>query len=192
MMLCINTRFAVQRARPSLSSLAQKLMMSSSSLKSTPDLCDDYEDTIRVLDPVFQNFGGRKRFAGKVVTVKCFEDNSMVKKLAKEPGEGRVMVVDGGGSRLRALLGDMVAADAVNSGWSGLVIYGSIRDVDEIGELDLGVQALGTHPMKTQKRDEGQIDVPVTFAGVTIRPGEFIACDNNGIVVNGTPMEVES
>ena len=101
------------------------------------------------------------------------------------------MVVDGGGSRRRALLGDLVAADAMSSGWSGLVIYGSIRDVDEIGKMDLGVAALGTHPMKTIKRNEGETEIPVTFAGVTIRPGEYIACDNNGIVVNEKSMEME-
>jgi regulator of ribonuclease activity A len=96
------------------------------------------------------------------------------------------MVVDGGGSRRRALLGDMVAADCVQQGWTGLVIYGSIRDVDEIAKLNLGVQALGTHPQKTEKRNEGQINVPVTIGGVTIQPGDFVVCDNNGIVVNMT------
>jgi regulator of ribonuclease activity A len=159
-------------------------------LKSTPDLCDEYEETIRVLDPIFTNYGGPSRFAGTVVTVKCYEDNSVIKQLATEmDGTGRVMVVDGGGSRRRALLGDMVAADLVKQLWAGIVIYGSIRDVDEIRALEtLGVQALGTHPMKTQKRNEGQVNIPVTFAGVTIYPGDYIACDNNGIVVNATPM----
>jgi len=153
---------------------------------STPDLCDDFEETIRFVDPSlgFRNFGGKTRFGGQVVTVKCFEDNSLVKQLAKTNGTGKVMVVDGGGSRRRALLGDQVALDCVNSGWEGLVIYGSIRDVDEIGELDLGVQALGPSPMKTIKRNEGQIDVPVTFGGVTFHNGDCIVCDNNGIVVN--------
>ena len=163
-----------------------------SRLKSTPDLCDEYEDTIRVLDPIFSNYGGRSRFAGQAVTVKCFEDNSMVKMLAKEDGTNKVLVVDGGGSRRRALLGDMVAGDLAANNWEGIIIYGSIRDVDEIGKLDLGVQALGTHPMKTQKRNEGQTNIPVTFAGVTIDPGEFVACDNNGIVVNAAPMDMES
>ena len=163
------------------------------SMKSTPDLCDEYEETIRVLEPIgFSNFGKRSRFAGKAVTVKCFEDNSMVKQLAKEGGTNKVLVVDGGGSRRRALLGDMVAGDLVDNHWEGIVIYGCIRDVDEIGKLDLGVQALGTHPMKTQKRNEGQIGIPVTFAGVTIHPGDFVACDNNGIVVNSTPMNMKS
>jgi regulator of ribonuclease activity A len=163
-------------------------MSSSTNFKTTPDICDDFEDTIRIIDPdlQFRNLGGKKHFGGQVVTVKCFEDNSKVKELAKTDGTNRVMVVDGGGSKRRALLGDVVAADCVAQGWEGLVIYGSIRDVDEIAKLNLGVQALGTHPMKTQKRNEGLVDVPVTFGGVKIHPGDFIVCDNNGIVVNQT------
>ena len=178
------------KRNPIRSELRALSLSTSSMMKSTPDLCDDFEDTIRCLDPIFHNYGGKRHFGGSVVTVKCFEDNSKVKELAKQPGEGRVMVVDGGGSRRRALLGDMVAADAQASGWAGLVIYGSIRDVNEIGELkELGVQALGTHPMKTIKRNEGQVNIPITFAGTTIHPGEYIACDDNGIVVLDRPFE---
>ena len=159
-------------------------------MKSTPDLCDVYEGGISVLDPIFTNFGGRERFYGEAVTVKCFEDNSTVKELAGTAGKGRVMVVDGGGSLRRALLGDMVGANALANGWAGFVIYGSIRDVDELGAMDLGVQALATHPMKTEKKGVGDLDVPVTFAGVTIHPRDFVACDNNGIVVSPVALEV--
>lgn len=123
-----------------------------------------------------------------MVTVKCHEDNSLVKQLAKTDGHGKVMVVDGGGSLRRALLGDQVAAECANSGWEGLIIYGSIRDVDEINALRLGVQALGTHPCKTIKRNEGQTGIEVEFGGVTFRPGDYVVCDNNGIVVNDAPM----
>ena len=159
-------------------------------MKSTPDLCDVYEGGISVLDPIFTNFGGRERFYGEAVTVKCFEDNSTVKELAGTAGKGRVMVVDRGGSLRRALLGDMVGANALANGWAGFVIYGSIRDVDELGAMDLGVQALATHPMKTEKKGVGDLDVPVTFAGVTIHPGDFVACDNNGIVLSPVALEV--
>ena len=109
-------------------------------LKPTTDLCDDFESTIKVIDPTLglRNFGGKIHFGGTVVTVKCHEDNSLVKQLAITDGSGKVMVVDGGGSRRRALLGDQVAADCVENKWEGLVIYGSIRDVDEIKQLDLG------------------------------------------------------
>ena len=157
---------------------------------TTPDICDNCIDTIRVIDPSlgFSNFGGKTHFGGQAVTVKCYEDNSMVKHLAKNvDGTGKVIVVDGGGSKRRALLGDMVASDCIQSGWEGLVIYGCIRDVEEVSGLDeLGVQALGSHPIPTTKRNEGQIDAPVTFGGVTIVPGDWIVCDNNGIVVNAT------
>jgi regulator of ribonuclease activity A len=117
------------------------------------------------------------------VTVKCFEDNSCVKELVATPGEGRVMVVDAGGSMRRACLGDMLAEQASVNGWSGLIIYGCIRDVDEIMNTDIGVQALGTHPMKTDKKGIGEIDIAVTFGGVTFNPGDYLYADNNGVIV---------
>ncbi|TDR22717.1 ribonuclease E activity regulator RraA [Marinicella litoralis] len=150
---------------------------------STPDLCDIHADQLKVLTPVFNSYGGRSNFFGQVVTVKCHEDNSLVKQQAATPGKGRVLVVDGGGSMRRALLGDMIAENAVKMGWSGFVIYGCIRDCDEIAALDLGVKALNTIPVKTEKRGLGDLNVPITFAGQTIHPGDWIYCDNNGIVV---------
>lgn len=150
---------------------------------STPDLCDQHPDKIKVLDPLFNNYGGKNAFWGQVVTIKCHEDNSLVKQLAAEPGNGRVMVVDGGASLRRALLGDMIAENACNNGWAGFVINGCIRDCDEISELNLGVKALNTIPVKTDKRGIGDFNVPVTFAGQTIHPGDWVYCDNNGIIV---------
>jgi regulator of ribonuclease activity A len=144
---------------------------------STPDLCDQFEGQIRVLDPIFTNYGGQ------VVTIKCFEDNSVVKKLVSTPGEGRVIVMDGGGSLRRAILGDMLAENAANNGWAGLIINGCIRDCDEIANISLGLKALNIHPMKTQKRGLGDLDVAITFAGQTILPGNWIYSDNNGIIV---------
>lgn len=155
---------------------------------STPDLCDEHPDQIRVLDPIFKNYGGKHLFSGKVITIKCHEDNSLVKQWATEPGKGRVMVVDGGGSLRCALLGDLIAASAVENGWSGLVINGCIRDCDEIAALDLGVKALNTIPVKTDKRGIGDLNVPVTFAGQTIKPGNWIYADNNGIIISKSPL----
>lgn len=152
-------------------------------MKSTPDLCDQYPDLIQVVEPMFNNFGGREQFSGPIVTVKCFEDNSCVKELVATPGEGRVMVVDAGGSMRRACLGDMLAEQASVNGWSGLIIYGCIRDVDEIMATDIGVQALGTHPMKTEKKGIGEIDIAVTFGGVTFNPGDYLYADNNGVII---------
>ena len=159
-------------------------------MKSTPDLCDAYEGGIAALDPVFANYAGRSAFFGHCVTVKCFEDNSKVKELAGTPGQNRIMVVDGGGSLRRALLGDMIAANALANGWAGFIINGCVRDVDALKSMDLGVQALAAHPIRTDKKGLGEIDVPVTFAGQTIHPGDFIAADNNGIVVSPIVLEV--
>jgi regulator of ribonuclease activity A len=158
-------------------------------VKSTPDLCDAYADGLNVLEPIFINFGGRAHFCGEVVTVKCFEDNSKVKELVGQPGQSQIMVVDGGGSLRRALLGDMIAANALANGWAGFVIFGCIRDVDAIGAMDLGVQALAAHPMKTEKRGVGDINVPVVIAGHTIHPGDWMVCDNNGIVVSPVALD---
>ena len=153
-------------------------------MKSTPDLCDQYPELVQAVEPMFSNFGGRESFGGQVVTVKCFEDNSRVKELVATPGEGRVMVVDAGGSMRRACLGDMLAEKASANGWSGIIIYGCVRDVDEIMATDIGVQALGVHPIKTDKKGIGEIDIAVTFGGVTFNSGDYVYADNNGIIVS--------
>jgi len=155
----------------------------------TPDLCDAYPE-VQVVEPMFRNLGGKRSFGGEIVTVKCFEDNSVVKEQVARPGHGKVMVVDGGASRRAALLGDMLAEKAASNGWQGIIIYGCIRDVDVIGATDLGVQALGTHPRKTDKRGIGDLNVPVTFGGVTFHPGHYIYADNNGVVVSEKPLEM--
>lgn len=157
---------------------------------STPDLCDAYPDLVSVLDPLFTNFGGKASFGGEIITVKCFEDNSIVKKTAGTLGNGKVMVVDGGGSLRRALLGDLIAADAVKNGWEGFIIYGCIRDIDVIGKMDIGVKALNSVPLKTDKRGLGDLNIPVTFGGVTFNPGEFVYADNNGIIVSAKPLRM--
>lgn len=150
----------------------------------TADLFDRFEDRVQVCEPLFRDFGGLDRFAGPVATVKCFEDNSLVKAALAEPGAGRVLVVDAGGSLRCAMLGDLLAASAVANGWRGVVMYGCIRDCAEIAGMALGVKALATHPRKSLKRGEGQRDLPVTFAGVSFRPGDFVYCDEDGILVS--------
>ena len=154
----------------------------------TTDLCDEHPDLVRVVEPLFTNYGGKVCFGGQIVTVKCHEDNSVVRDTAGTPGHGRVMVVDGGASMRRALLGDMIAENAVTNGWQGLIIYGCIRDVDAIRGMDIGVQALGTIPLKTDKRGIGERDITVTFGGVTFKPGEFVYADNNGIIVSAQAL----
>ena len=154
---------------------------------STPDLTDEAPQA-RAIELQFNNYGAVKQFGGPAVTIKCHEDNSLVKACVGEPGEGRVIVVDGGGSLRRALLGDMLAEQAASNGWAGLVINGAIRDVDEIGATALGVQALGTTPLKTEKLGMGQRDVPIAFGGVLINPGEYVYADNNGVIVSGEAL----
>jgi len=154
----------------------------------TPDLCDEYPTLVRVCEPMFGSFGGRDAFGGQIVTIKCHEDNSLVKEHASKPGQGKVMVVDGGGSLRKALLGDMIAEQAVKNGWAGLVIYGCVRDVDALIALDLGVQALAAIPLKTEKRGIGDLNIPVSFAGVTFNPGEYLYADNNGVVVSAEAL----
>ncbi len=160
---------------------------------STPDICDEFEKELdsgelRVLESLFVSYGKNQQFSGQIVTVSCFEDNSKVKQLAGEKGEQRVMVVDGGGSRQKALLGDMIAANAVNNGWAGFVFNGAVRDVDALNDLPLGVRALGSVPVKTEKLDRGEIGVPVSFAGHTIKPGEWLYADNNGILISSRQL----
>ncbi|MFP8835671.1 ribonuclease E activity regulator RraA [Hydrogenophaga sp. XSHU_21] len=161
-------------------------------LPATCDLCDDHKgDTsgaFRVLAPVWRHFGGRRHFAGVVSTVKCFEDNSMVKAAVESAGEGRVLVVDGGASLRRALLGGNLAAAAARNGWAGVVIDGCVRDVAELAACDLGVCALASMPLPTERRGEGQRDVPVLLQGVWVRPGDWLCADADGIVVSASPL----
>ncbi len=155
----------------------------------TPDLCDTYPD-VAVVEPMFSNFGGHDSFGGQIVTVKCFEDNSVVKEQVEQDGRGKVMVVDGGGSMRRALLGDMLAEKAASNGWEGIIVYGCVRDVDVLAQTALGIQALASHPMKTDKRGIGDLNVAVTFGGVTFKPGEYVYADNNGIIVSAEPLSM--
>jgi regulator of ribonuclease activity A len=156
--------------------------------KATADLCDAHPEAAHACEPVFQAYGGRRAFGGPVSTVRCFEDNSRVKEAVESPGEGRVLVVDGGGSRRRALFGGNLGSAAVRNGWAGVVIHGCIRDSAELGQMDLGIRALGTMPLRSEKRGEGERDVPVRFAGASFRPGDFVYADEDGVVVSSVPL----
>ena len=154
----------------------------------TPDLCDKYPDLVRVVEPIFKNYGGKSSFGGQIVTIKCHEDNSVVKETAGTAGNGKIIVVDGGGSLRRALLGDLIAEYAVQNGWEGFIIYGCIRDVDTISTMNLGVKALNTNPLKTEKKGIGDLNIPVSFGGATFKPGEYVYADSNGIIVSSKPL----
>ena len=157
----------------------------------TGDLCDrhksDHDGSFRVLPPSFQDYGKRKRFAGIVSTVKCFEDNSFVKAALEEPGQGRVLVIDGGSSFRRALIGGKIAAAAAGKGWAGVVVDGCVRDSAELADCDLGIRALGLNPMPTERRNQGQRDIALHIHGVWILPGEWLVADEDGIVVMPAP-----
>jgi regulator of ribonuclease activity A len=154
---------------------------------STCDLCDerkaDTDGAFRVLPPQYASFGGRAKFSGTVSTVKCFEDNTRVKEAVESPGLGRVLVVDGGGSLRRALVGGNLAAAAAKNGWAGVLVHGAVRDAAELSACEVGIRALALIPMPTLKRNEGQRDVPVQIEGVWIQPGDRLFADADGIVV---------
>jgi regulator of ribonuclease activity A len=149
----------------------------------TADLCDRFAAELEVCEPLFRDYGGKASFAGPIATLKCFEDNSRVREATAEAGHGRVLVVDAGGSMRRAVLGDMLAQQALDNGWSGLLIYGCVRDTAVLAGLQLGVKALGACPLKTDKRGEGQRDLPVRFAGVNFRQGQWLYADEDGVVL---------
>ena len=154
----------------------------------TADLYDKYGRDLAICKPLFIDYGGNKSFNGQIRTLKCFEDNSKVREMLGEPGNGNVLVVDAGGSLRCAMLGDLLAQMAVDNGWSGVLMNGCIRDSDEIGEMPLGVKALATHPAKSEKRGIGDVDVPVTFACTEFKPGDYLYADGDGIVVSDKPL----
>jgi regulator of ribonuclease activity A len=150
---------------------------------STADLYDEHGEALQSCDLQFRQFGGRAAFSGAAVTVRCFQDNALLKSVLSEPGSGRVLVVDGGGSLHTALIGDLIAGLGVTNGWAGVIINGAVRDVAALRTLDIGVKALGSNPRKSGKTGSGERDVPVSFGGVTIRPGDLVTSDDDGIVV---------
>ena len=151
---------------------------------ATADLYDQHGEKLQVAQPLFNDFGGRMRFHGKIATVKVHEDNSLVRTALEEKGEGRVLVIDGGESLRCALVGDMLAQLGKDNGWSGIVVSGCIRDSAVIITIDIGVKALGTNPRKSVKKGAGDCDIPVTFAGVTFTPGHYLYADEDGIVIS--------
>ncbi len=154
---------------------------------ATADLIDR-DGNLPSCDLQFRNFGGRGRFSGKIRTVRCHQDNALLKQVLSTPGRGDVLVIDGGGSLHTALVGDLIAGLGVTNGWEGIVVHGAIRDSAAIGELDIGLKALGTNPRKSSKTGAGEADVAVAFGGVTFTPGHTLYSDEDGIVVSATPL----
>lgn len=155
---------------------------------NTCDLCDLHGAQVRVVELPLRDFGGRLAFNGIVSTIRAADDNSRVREAVEEPGQGRVLVIDAGGSMRHAMIGDLLAAKAAENGWCGVVVFGAIRDSGAIGALELGVKALGTCPRKTDKLGAGERDVDVELGGVRIRAGDWLCADEDGVVVADTDL----
>lgn len=153
------------------------------SFQPTADLVDDIGPDVRSCDVQFRQFGGRAQFAGPISTVRCFEDNALLKSVLSQPSAGGILVIDGGGSLHAALVGDVIAELARSNGWAGIVVNGAVRDAAALRGLDIGIKALGTNPRKSTKTGAGERDVEVTLGGVRFVPGEIAYCDDDGIVV---------
>jgi len=162
--------------------------MTSTTIPATTDLSDDYPDLVRHAESLFRDYGGRIAFCGPVATLKVPDDNSKVREAVESPGGGRVLVVDGGGALNYALFGGNLGKLAEKNGWAGVVVYGCVRDTAELAECAIGVKALGAHPKRSDKRGLGEADVPVSFAGVTIAPGEWLYADADGIVISSEKL----
>lgn len=155
----------------------------------TTDLCDEHSDKLQIAEPMFADFGGNIAFHGEISTVKCFEDNSLVRAAFETPGKGRVLVIDGGGSLRCALIGDQIAELAQKSGWAGAIVNGCIRDSAATADIAFGLKALATHPRRSFKKGQGERDIAVHFADVTFSPGHHVYADEDGIIVSAKPLQ---
>lgn len=155
---------------------------------TTPDLADQYPHQISAVELQMCSYGLKEKFQGPIATIKCFEDNSKVKELMQTPGLGRVLVVDGGGSLRRALMGDMIAEAAVKNGWAGAVIFGVIRDIEVINTMNFGIKCLGSTPLKTDKLGQGQTGIDISFGHTSFTEDQFLYSDTNGVLVSNSPL----
>ncbi|USD65474.1 ribonuclease E activity regulator RraA [Vibrio sp. SCSIO 43136] len=158
---------------------------------NTSALCDIYLDSVDVVEPMFSNFGGSASFAGQLTTVKCFEDNGLIRSILEQEGQGRVLLIDGGGSLRRALIDSELASLAEENEWEGIVVYGCVREVDELEDMNVGIQALASIPVGAASQDIGEIDVAVNFGGVTFLPEDYLYADNTGIILSQEPLDAD-
>lgn len=156
----------------------------------TPDICDKYESQVTLIHLPLQNYGRRHAFWGEIATVRCYHDNSKVREMLEQDGHGKVLVVDGHGSCQHALLGDQLAIKAIENGWEGVIVYGAVRDVGMLAEMELGVKALGANPFKTEKRGAGDVNVTLTIQNQMIQPGDYIYADWNGVLTSKDKLDV--
>lgn len=160
-------------------------------MKATTDLYDEYEAIVSTCSTQFRDFGATVRFFGPVRTVRCYRDNQLFRALLDEPGNGAVVIVDGGGALESALMGDIIAAKGLANGWAGVVINGAVRDSAELGRIEFGAKALGTNPAKSSKTGAGEVDVAVEFGGVRFEPGQWVYCDEDGVLLSPRELNRE-
>ncbi|CAI3925757.1 ribonuclease E inhibitor protein A [Alteromonas macleodii] len=158
---------------------------------NTSELCDLFADSVDVVDPIFASFGGRYSFGGEITTIKCFEDRGLIDRVLAQPGAGKVLLIDGGGSSRRALFDASSAQVAIDNDWEGVVIYGSVREVDSLAELDIGVLAVAAIPVNAECESSGEVDVPVNFGGVTFLPEDHLYADSTGVILSPEPLDLD-
>ncbi|WP_118843706.1 ribonuclease E activity regulator RraA [Haemophilus haemolyticus] len=157
----------------------------------TSELCDLYAEQVDVVEPIFSSFGGVSNFYGKVTTVKCFESNGLIAEVLEENGEGRVLVIDGGGAVRRGLIDAELAQLAVDNGWEGIIVYGAVRQIQQLENLDIGIHALAPIPVSADESTAGESDIPVNFGGVTFFPEDYIYADLTGIILSQEPLDLD-
>lgn len=157
----------------------------------TSELCDLYADQVDVVEPIFSSFGGASQFFGKVTTIKCFENNGLIAEVLEENGEGRVLVVDGGGAVRRALVDAELAQLAADNGWEGIIVYGAVRQIQQLENIDIGIHAIAPIPVGADENDIGENDIPVNFGGVTFFPEDYIYADLTGIILSQEPLDLD-
>ena len=158
----------------------------------TSELCDLYADQVDVVEPIFSSFGGISAFYGKVTTIKCFENNGLIAEVLEENGKGRVLVVDGGGAVRRGLIDAELAQLAADNGWEGIVVYGAVRQIQQLENINLGIHALAPIPVSADESNIGESDIPVNFGGVTFFPEDYIYADLTGIILSQEPLDLEN
>ena len=157
----------------------------------TSELCDLYAEQVDVVEPIFSSFGGVSNFYGKVTTVKCFESNGLIAEVLEENGEGRVLVIDGGGAVRRGLIDAELAQLAVDNGWEGIIVYGAVRQIQQLENLDIGIHALAPIPVSADESSAGESDIPINFGGVTFFPEDYIYADLTGIILSQEPLDLD-
>jgi len=158
---------------------------------NTTELCSTYADLVDVVEPIFSNYGGRFSFGGQVVTVKCFESNGLIAQIVATQGEGKILVIDGGGSTRRALINVSIAEAAAENGWEGIICFGSVCNVDALEEIDIGIQALVSIPVQAIDTDTGESDLAINFGSVTFLPDDHLYADNTGVILSPDPLDIE-